>query len=91
MIRIRNPWGQEGCWNGPFSVDSEEWDKYRHLRDELKIVTKSKQSDGTWWMSFQHFSEFLSKFYICKAFPDTWQIFSVDSQWKGKSAGGRIY
>lgn len=27
LIKIRNPWGQEGGWNGPFSDDSEEWDK----------------------------------------------------------------
>jgi len=28
LIRIRNPWGTDGGWNGPFCDDSEEWDKY---------------------------------------------------------------
>jgi hypothetical protein len=40
LIRIRNPWGTEGGWNGPFSDDSEEWDKHRNLRTELNLVFK---------------------------------------------------
>ena len=91
LIRIRNPWGQEGAWAGPFSDDSEEWDKYRYLRDELKLVFKSQKSDGTWWMSFQHFWEFMNKLYVCKVFPDDWKTFSIDSEWRGKSAGGRKF
>ena len=88
MVKVRNPWGPDGCWNGQFSDDSEEWDKYRHLRDELKPSFKTKKSDGTWWMSFQHLCEYLNKIYICRVFPESWQIFSIDSRWKGKTAGG---
>jgi len=36
LLHIRNPWGPDGGWSGPFSDDSEEWDKYRNIRDELK-------------------------------------------------------
>lgn len=52
LVRIRNSWGPDGAWNGPFSDDSEEWDKHRDLREELKLAFKSKKSDGNWWMSF---------------------------------------
>jgi calpain len=37
LIKIRNPWGQEGGWNGPFSDDSEEWDKNKALKDEINF------------------------------------------------------
>jgi calpain len=36
LVRIRNVWGPEGGWNGAFCDDSEEWDKHRNLREELK-------------------------------------------------------
>lgn len=52
LVKIRNPWGQEGGWNGPFSDDSEEWDKNKALKDEINFSQKNKKQDGTWWMSF---------------------------------------
>lgn len=88
LIRIRNPWGPDGCWNGPFSDDSDEWDKHRNLRDELRLVFKSKKSDGTWWMSFNDWCVFFNKLYVCKVFPETWQTYSIESRWQGKTAGG---
>jgi hypothetical protein len=51
-VRIRNPWGQDAGWNGPFSEDSEEWDKYRSLKGEIRFSSKNKKQDGTWWMNF---------------------------------------
>lgn len=88
LIRIRNPWGPDGCWNGPFSDDSDEWDKHRNLRDELRLVFKSKKSDGTWWMSFNDWCVHFNKLYINKVFPETWQTYSIESRWQGKTAGG---
>ena len=89
LVKIRNPWGPDGCWNGPFSDDSEDWDKYRHLRDVIKLEFKSKKSDGTWWMSFGSFCDYLNKIYICRVYPDSWQNYSLELKWKNKTAGGR--
>ena len=88
MIRIRNPWGPDGCWNGPFSDDSDEWDKHRNLRDELRLVFKSKKSDGTWWMAFNDWCVHFNKLFVCKVFPENWQVYSIESRWQGKTAGG---
>ena len=88
LIRIRNPWGPDGCWNGPFSDDSDEWDKHRNLRDELRLVFKSKKSDGTWWMSFNDWCVHFNKMFVCKVFPEKWQTYSIESRWQGKTAGG---
>jgi len=84
LIRIRNPWGM-GEWKGAFADEDEEWDKHRALRERLDYEFKD---DGTWWMTFQDWCENYNKFYICKVFPDTWEQYSIDSQWKGKTAGG---
>ncbi len=35
FFRIRNFWGSETNWSGPFSKNSDEWDKYKNLRDEF--------------------------------------------------------
>ncbi|CAD8158986.1 unnamed protein product [Paramecium octaurelia] len=88
LMRIRNVWGPEGGWNGAFSDDSEEWDKHRNLREELKLVFKSKKSDGTWWMSYQDWHQHFNKFYICKVFPESWQQYAIQGNWFGKTLGG---
>lgn len=91
LIRIRNVWGSDGAWTGDFSDESEQWDKRRDLRDELKLSFKSKKSDGTWWMAFQDWCENYNHVYICKVPPEKWETYSIDGKWEGKSFGGRIY
>jgi calpain len=89
LVRIRNVWGPEGGWNGAFCDDSEEWDKHRNLREELKLVFKtSKKSDGTWWMSYNDWYLHFNRFFIGKVFPDNWESYSIPSKWSGKTAGG---
>lgn len=90
LIRIRNPWGTDGGWNGPFCDDSEEWDKHRQLREELKLVFKSKKSDGTWWMSFSDWYGNFNKLYVCKIFPETWECYSIESKWLGQKTNGGV-
>ena len=82
LVRIRNVWGPEGGWNGAFCDDSEEWDKHRNLREELKLVFKtSKKSDGTWWMSYNDWYTHFNKFFIGKVFPENWEMYSIPSKW----------
>lgn len=33
LVRIRNPWGSDGLWNGAFCEDSDDWDKHRSLKN----------------------------------------------------------
>lgn len=90
LIKIRNPWGQEGGWNGPFSEDSEEWDKNKALKDEINFSWKNKKLDGTWWMSFSDFCGHFNELLICKVFNDNWQQYSIMGKWQGKTAGGQF-
>ena len=45
FFRIRNFWGSETNWSGPFSKNSDEWDKYKNLRDEF-LHSKKYISDS---------------------------------------------
>lgn len=74
-------WGPEGGWNGAFCDDSEEWDKHRNLREELKLVFKSKKSDGTWWMAYNDWYTHFNRFFVCKVFPEIWELYSIPSKW----------
>jgi len=53
MIRMRNPWGNEAEWNGPWSDSSPEW---RYIPEEQKAeIGLTFDRDGEFWMSFQDF------------------------------------
>lgn len=57
MIRMRNPWGNEAEWNGPWSDSSPEW---RYIpEDQKNEIGLTFDRDGEFWMSFQ---DFLSHF-----------------------------
>jgi calpain len=51
LIRIRNPWGNETEWNGPWSDGSAEW---RYVPDEEKeALGLTFETDGEFFMSYK--------------------------------------
>lgn len=51
MIRIRNPWGNETEWNGPWSDGSAEW---KYVPDEEKeALGLTFETDGEFFMSYK--------------------------------------
>ena len=32
LVRIRNPWGSEGVWTGPFCEEADDWEKYKAVK-----------------------------------------------------------
>ena len=51
LIRIRNPWGNETEWNGPWSDGSAEWN---HVPDEEKeALGLTFETDGEFFMSYK--------------------------------------
>lgn len=77
LIRIRNPWGSEGVWTGPFCEEADDWEKYKAVKQELKNVQKTKKIDGSWWMSFTDFLQQFQEVAISKVFPETWDMYSI--------------
>ena len=57
LIRIRNPWGNETEWNGPWSDGSAEW---RYVPDEEKeSIGLNFDTDGEFYMSYKVKSKLL--------------------------------
>lgn len=67
IIRIRNPWGDETQWEGPWGDDSPEWD---HVgAEDKKYLEVAKKEDGEFWMSFADYVDEFTHVEICTLGP----------------------
>jgi hypothetical protein len=39
-------------------------------------------------MSYNDWYTHFNKFFVCKVFPENWELYSIASKWSGKTAGG---
>ncbi|XP_039954339.1 calpain-A isoform X2 [Bactrocera tryoni] len=99
MIRMRNPWGNEAEWNGPWSDSSPEW---RYIpEDQKQEIGLTFDRDGEFWMSFQDFLNHFDRVEICNLSPDSlteeqqnsgkrrWEMSMFEGEWtQGVTAGG---
>ncbi|KAH8398927.1 hypothetical protein KR222_005072 [Zaprionus bogoriensis] len=99
MIRMRNPWGNECEWNGPWSDSSPEW---RYIPEDQKTeIGLTFDRDGEFWMSFQDFLTNFDRVEICNLSPDSfsqrstdnrkhkWEMSMFEGEWTpGVTAGG---
>ncbi|VDM47638.1 unnamed protein product [Toxocara canis] len=103
IMRIRNPWGNEQEWNGPWSDDSREWRSVSEQeKREMGLVFSH---DGEFWMSFDDFMRNFEKMEICNLGPDvmdeisqmtgihpsqnTWSTCTHEGSWiRNQTAGG---
>ncbi|KAK1117955.1 hypothetical protein K0M31_015621 [Melipona bicolor] len=99
LLRLRNPWGNEAEWNGPWSDQSPEWRFIPdHEKDELGLTF---DMDGEFWMSFQDFMRYFTQLEICNLNPDSlteddlnagkkkWEMSVFEGEWvRGVTAGG---
>ena len=95
LLRLRNPWGKsefKGAWSG----DSEEMTKGPHKAmiqkyiDELppdeQFVIDS--DDGTFFMSYQDWSENFSTLFLNNDFPEDWTGVRFKAAWTKSNSGG---
>ena len=59
MVRIRNPWGNEAEWNGPWSDGSEEWNFVPEEEKEIQGIVFD--DDGEFFMSIDDFVKVKNK------------------------------
>ncbi|XP_035793198.1 calpain-A-like isoform X1 [Anopheles albimanus] len=99
LIRLRNPWGNEAEWNGPWSDKSAEW---RYIPDEQKQeLGLNFDHDGEFWMSYRDFTRYFDRMEICNLSPDSlsddvlsrgkirWEMSMFEGEWAiGSTAGG---
>ncbi|KAI5636217.1 calpain family cysteine protease domain-containing protein [Phthorimaea operculella] len=100
LLRMRNPWGNEAEWNGPWSDKSPEW---RYIPEsEKEELGLTFDDDGEFWMSFKDFCTHFSRVEICNLNPDSldpeecpegctkkWEMSVFEGEWvRGVTAGG---
>ena len=54
MICLRNPHGRNE-WKGPWSDQSDEWEKHPEVAADLQTDPEKFDKDGIFWMDFQDF------------------------------------
>uniref|UniRef100_A0A1Y1LE04 Calpain catalytic domain-containing protein n=1 Tax=Photinus pyralis TaxID=7054 RepID=A0A1Y1LE04_PHOPY len=100
LLRLRNPWGNEIEWNGPWSDQSPEW---RFIPDYEKTnLGLTVDHDGEFWMSLKDFQNRFDRVEICNLTPDSlteeeisrgnmkqWEMSVFEGEWvRGVSSGG---
>ncbi|CAL8083554.1 unnamed protein product [Calicophoron daubneyi] len=69
LVRLRNPWGNDKEWYGPWSDKSKEWRSVSAIeRERIGLVF---DNDGEFWMSFEDFVRYFSHVEFCHLGPET--------------------
>ncbi|CAK9301677.1 unnamed protein product [Gordionus sp. m RMFG-2023] len=77
LLRMRNPWGNEAEWNGPWSDKSSEWHyTSAEERQRLGLVFKA---DGEFWISLKDFMSNFEKIEICHLSPEAYEAIWSDT------------
>ena len=66
FVRVRNPWGNDAEWTGPYSDRSSEWNRNPIHKRELAPEMKA---DGAFWMPWDYF-RYASTVRVCLS----WQV-----------------
>uniref|UniRef100_A0A7E4URJ0 Calpain catalytic domain-containing protein n=1 Tax=Panagrellus redivivus TaxID=6233 RepID=A0A7E4URJ0_PANRE len=101
ILRIRNPWGNDQEWNGPWSDESSEWNYVSaEQRESIKLV---QRNDGEFWMSFDDFYTNFEQMENCNLGPEVmdeisqmtgvqtvaeeqpWTNFEADGAWSSRA------
>lgn len=69
LIRIRNPWGNEAEWNGPWSDRSSEWNSISG--SERRGLGLTIEADGEFWMCYDDFVREFEKVEMCALGPQS--------------------
>ncbi|XP_044261041.1 calpain-A-like [Tribolium madens] len=85
LIRVRNPWGGNTEWNGPWNDNSETWNLVpKDIRDKLWV----KRNDGEFWMNFTDFKKCFTFIDICHLNPtfqvNNWNVYMFEDSWRPK-------
>ena len=63
LVRVRNPWGDQQEWTGPWSDSSEEWRALSEVDRQTFGLTVD--TDGEWWMVWRDFLDNFDEVEIC--------------------------
>lgn len=83
FVKVRNPWGNEAEFTGPYSDNSIEWKQNPQHKKELNPTFAD---DGTFWMRWNDFFKLMTQVDVVRTFPDDWRVLTMFG--KGSSNPG---
>ena len=102
LVRVRNPWGNENEWRGPWADRSNDW--YSVSTDVKRQLLFEDKPEGEFWMSFDDFYRNFEVVEICNLTPEAfadelqgkhpnlnlkWNMISYNGEWiVGRTSGG---
>ncbi len=87
LVKLRNPWGSDGEWNGAWSPKSPLWTS----EAKAQAGGYSPGLDGHFWMPCDDLVASFSSATVCEPMPEReWACASIPGSWKGASAGGML-
>lgn len=88
FLRLKNYWGNDSNWTGPFSKNSDELDKYKNLREDLNRKYPA-DTQSVYFIKYENFVKEFSKIVVLKTFSESvWQQYSTRSVWIPGQLGG---
>eukprot|EP00736_Rhodelphis_marinus_P011527 Rmarinus@m.1151 len=86
LVRLCNPWGRFE-WQGDWSDGSPLWRQHPDVTAAVGGVVHD--DDGSFWMSFEDFVKFFSRYSTATNYPSDWILTTIQGLWKpGLTAGG---
>jgi hypothetical protein len=89
FVRVKNLWGSEFNWSGPFANNSDDWEKHKDVRDAL-FGHKLTQSDvsTSFYMKLENFAKEFTHIYTIRYIGSDLQIFSLHGAWYQNTLAG---
>lgn len=89
FICVKNIWGAEYNWSGPFANNSDDWEKFKDIRDTL-FSHKKFLSDNqtTYYMKIENFLKEFGKVYVLRYVSPEVSTFSLKGIWKDNLLAG---
>lgn len=64
LVQLRNPWGPDQQWTGPWSSESEKWSEHPEIRRHH--LHPDHVDGGRFWMSWEDFAHFFDRLEVCE-------------------------
>ena len=89
FICIKNLWGVEYNWSGPFANNSDDWEKFKDIRDSLFSHKKFlSESQTVYYMKIENFLKEFNKVYVLRFLSPEMTTFSLKGVWKDNLLAG---
>lgn len=89
FVCVKNIWGHEYNWSGPFANNSDDWEKHKDIRDTLFSNKKFYGNQQTvYYMKMESFLKEFTKVYVLHYYSPELTTYSLKGIWQENSLAG---